>query len=276
MNLFNVHQEKCTKCGNCAAACPRSLIELKEKKFSGFPFPIHGSDEDCINCGHCVVVCPHDALTHRTMAPDQCPRLQEERLPPSPQVEHLLRYRRSVRAYQDKPVERELLEKLIDIARYAPSGHNSQPVHWLIIYDKNEVKRILEKVVAWARFARKKFPDVAKALFIERSLEDYDSGKDSFLRNAPHIIVAHSSKGDTSAKTSCTIAMTYLQLAAFSNGLATCWDRYIMSAISSWPPLKNAIDLPQGHIIYEAMLIGYPKYKFYRLPHRNQPKITWR
>jgi nitroreductase len=173
-------------------------------------------------------------------------------------------------------VERKRLEKLIDITCHAPSGHNSQPVHWLIIYDKNEVKRILEKVVAWARFTSKKFPDVSKAFIIERFLEDYDSGKDSFLRNAPHIIIAHASKGDTTARASCTIAMTYLELAAFSHGLATCWERYIMSAINDWPPLKNAMDLPQGHIIYEAMLIGYPKYKFYRLPQRNQPKITWR
>jgi Fe-S-cluster-containing hydrogenase component 2 len=136
MDLIAIDQEKCTKCGNCAAACPRNLLELKDQRCSGFPFPITGASEACINCGHCLVVCSHDALSHRTMSPDQCPRLQEEKFPDSHQVEHLLRNRRSFRDYQDKPVERELLEKLIDTARYAPSGHNSQPVHWLIIYDK--------------------------------------------------------------------------------------------------------------------------------------------
>ncbi len=276
MDLFTINQEKCTRCGNCALACPRRLIELKDKNFNGFPFPIPVAKEACIRCGHCVVVCPQYALSHKDMSPEQCPPLVEERLPTPLQVAHLLRYRRSFRAYKDKPVERELLEKVIDIARYAPSGHNSQPVHWLVIYDKNEVKRVSDKVIAWGRNARKTYPEIAKALLIERFLEDLDSGKDSFLREAPHIIIAHASNGDNTAATSCSIAMTYLELAAFSHGLASCWDGYILTAFNHWAPLRNTLDLPQGHTIYEVLLIGYPQYKFYRLPLRNKPKITWR
>ncbi len=276
MDFFTIDQARCTKCGNCALACPRSLIELKDKNFNGFPFPKPVAEESCIRCGHCVVVCPQDALSHKDMSKEQCPPLVEERLPTPLQVEHLLRYRRSVRAYQDKPVERELLEKLLDIARYAPSGHNSQPVHWLVIYEKNEVKRILEKLIAWGRHTRKNYPDIAKSSFFEHMLEDFDSGKDSFLREAPHIIIAHAKQGDNTTASSCSIAMTYLELAAFSHGLGTCRNMYIINAFNLWPPLRNALDLPQGHIIFEVLLIGYPQYKFYHLPLRNQSRITWR
>ncbi|MCP4157696.1 MAG: hypothetical protein GY757_58850, partial [bacterium] len=40
---------------------------------------------------------------------------------------------------RDKPVPRETLEEIIQVARYAPSGHNNQWANWLIISDKNEI-----------------------------------------------------------------------------------------------------------------------------------------
>jgi ferredoxin len=107
------------------------IIELKEE----FPVPVAGAEELCINCGHCVAVCPHGALSLKTMAPEQCPPVRKEWLFGPEQTEHFLRSRRSVRVYKDKPADRETLAKLIDMARFAPSGHNAQPVQWLVIYD---------------------------------------------------------------------------------------------------------------------------------------------
>jgi len=45
----------------------------------------------------------------------------------------IFRYRRSIRNYKTKAVEKEKIEKLIDMASYAPSGHNMQPVNWQIM-----------------------------------------------------------------------------------------------------------------------------------------------
>ncbi len=58
------------------------------------------------------------------------------------QAEQFLRSRRSIRKFRAKPVEREKIEKLLQIAGYAPSAHNAQPVHFLVIEDTKEVKRI--------------------------------------------------------------------------------------------------------------------------------------
>jgi len=68
------------------------------------------------------------------MTPDECPPVQKELLPFAQHIEHVLRSRRSIHASKKKPLDWETISKLIDISRYAPSGHNTQPVRWHVIY----------------------------------------------------------------------------------------------------------------------------------------------
>jgi nitroreductase len=78
------------------------------------------------------------------------------------------------------------------------------------------------------------------------------------------------------SQSSCFIALTYLELAAPSLGLGTCWAGYFTAAANFYPPLQKALDLPQGHLPYGATMIGYPKYSYQRIPPRNKPEISWR
>ena len=48
-----------------------------------------------------------------------------------------IKTRRSIRKYEDKPVDRSLIEEIIDIARFAPSWKNSQSVRYIAIYDND-------------------------------------------------------------------------------------------------------------------------------------------
>ena len=131
MSLLTVDQEKCQRDGICAEVCPVSIIEFKDK--DDFPTLIDGGDKLCIRCGHCVAVCPHSAMSHAIMKPEECLSVNDDWLFGPEQIEHFLRYRRSIRNYKNKQVEREVLTKLINVARFAPSGHNFQPVKWLVI-----------------------------------------------------------------------------------------------------------------------------------------------
>jgi hypothetical protein len=49
-----------------------------------------------------------------------------------------------------------------------------------------------------------------------------------------------------------------------------------MAAASSSPALINALALPGGHKCFGAMIVGYPKHEFKRIPLRNEPSIIWR
>ncbi len=51
-----------------------------------------------------------------------------------------LETRRSIRNFQDRPVERDVIEKLITLATQAPSAMNSQPWAFVVITDKNKLQ----------------------------------------------------------------------------------------------------------------------------------------
>ena len=54
--------------------------------------------------------------------------------------------RRSTRKYLNKPVSKELLEKIIETGRYAPSGGNSQSNHFIVIQNKQIIDRLVKMV----------------------------------------------------------------------------------------------------------------------------------
>jgi nitroreductase/NAD-dependent dihydropyrimidine dehydrogenase PreA subunit len=274
MSLFTVNQKKCHRDGLCVAECPAKLIEIIGEE--GFPTPIAEAEALCINCGHCVSICPHGALSLKTMAPGECPPVRKELVLGPEHGEHFSRSRRSIRNYKEKRVPREILTRLIEIARYAPTGHNLQPVHWLVIEEPEEVRRLAGMVADWMRFLINQGADLATGLRMDRIVEAWDQGVDRILRSAPNLIVAHGLKTLPSAQGACTIALTYLELAATSFGLGTCWAGYFNAAANFYPPLLETLALPQDHLPYGAMMIGYPKYAYQRMPLRNPPKITWR
>ncbi|MCC6443458.1 MAG: nitroreductase family protein [Armatimonadetes bacterium] len=63
----------------------------------------------------------------------------------------MLKTRRSVRAYRDKPVAKEILEDIIDCARLAPSANNGQPWEFVVVTDP-ETRRQIADLTAWGKF----------------------------------------------------------------------------------------------------------------------------
>jgi nitroreductase/NAD-dependent dihydropyrimidine dehydrogenase PreA subunit len=274
MSLINADPKKCKRDGICTEVCPAGIIELKDK--DAFPSLVVGGDEICIRCGHCVAVCPHGAMSHAIMKPEDCQSVNEEWLFGPKKVEHFLRYRRSVRNYKDKQIEREILTKLIDVAKFAPSGHNLQPVRWLVIHEKEEVQRLAAFVIDWMRYLIKEESPLVAALHLDRVVSSWEQGKDPICRKAPHIIVVHAHKEDRTAPSACTIALTYLELAASSFDLGACWAGYFNAAATLWPPMQKELGLPEGNVSFGAMMVGYPKFKYQRLPLRNDAETMWR
>jgi nitroreductase/NAD-dependent dihydropyrimidine dehydrogenase PreA subunit len=274
MSLFVVDQEKCKRDGVCVAECPMGIIELKGENL--VPTPTGDAEKLCINCGHCVAVCPHGAFSLRKMKPSQCPMVRSDWLLEPERVEHFLRARRSIRTYKDRPVERKVLTKLIDIARFAPSGHNIQPVRWLVIYDSDEVRHLAGLVIDWMRQMMKEHGPIAKAMHMDRVVDAWEAGIERICRGAPHVIVTHASKDERAAPAACTIALSYLELAAPSFGLGACWAGYFNAAANLWPAMQESLALPEGNTSFGSMMVGYPTYTYHRLPLRNDAKITWR
>jgi len=274
MSELTVDREKCNICGICVKECPLYIIKMQDAE--SLPAWSDDGESLCVKCGHCVISCPTTAISVNSITPDACIEVKRDLLPSAEQVELFLKSRRSVRAYKDKKVPRELLSKLIDIARYAPSGHNTQPVHWLVIENPNEVRRLAGIVADWMRMVIEDNPAMAQALHLDRIIIDWDRGNERIMRGAPHAIVAYGRKDNFMAPQAATIALTTLELAAYGYGLGACWAGYFHAAASGFPPMVEALGLPEGYNCLGAMMVGYPQHRFYRIPTRNQPHILWR
>jgi nitroreductase len=214
-------------------------------------------------------------MTLRTMKSEECPPLQKGLLPTAEQTEHFFRARRSIRTYKSEPVDEATLNKMIEMARYAPSGHNWQPVHWMVIDSADQMQKLTGLVIDWMRIMIKDHPEVAQPMHFAQVVEAWEKGLDRVLRGAPQLIIAHG-QALPPAQAACVIALAYLELASFSLGLGACWAGYFNAAATFYPPMQAALALPEGHQSFGAMMVGYPKFQYHRLPLRNEPKITWR
>jgi len=272
--LFTIDEEKCKRDGICAAECPLRLITLREG--DKLPEPVEKAERQCINCGHCLAVCPHDAFFLKEVSAEQLPMVDQSLLPQPAQAKQFLTARRSIRAYKKQQVAQSLLADLIDTARYAPSAVNMQPVHWLVVQKPEEVNRLAGLVIDWMRYVIETQPEVARNYNMKKLVDDWDQGTDRICRGAPHLIVAHAPEDLGASQSSCTIALAYLELAAFANGLGTCWAGFLHTASTMFPPLNEALALPEGHKCFGAMLIGYPKYQYRRLPLRKAARVIYR
>jgi nitroreductase/NAD-dependent dihydropyrimidine dehydrogenase PreA subunit len=270
--MITVNPELCNKDGICADVCPIKIISFTDGQL---PQPVPGADQMCIRCGHCVAACPTGALSHAAMAPEDCPPVRPEWQLSFEQAAHFLRSRRSIRVYRKKAVSSEDLTRLMETASYAPSGHNRQPVSWHVIYRKDELHRLTGLAADWMRDMIRKQPAMAASMHMELVVGAWDLGVDVICRNAPHLIIVHGPGADVTAQTAATIALTYLDLAAPTLDLGTCWAGFFQAAAMLWPPLQKALALPKGHVSYGAMMIGYPRHTYHRLPLRNPPAISW-
>ncbi len=273
MRLITIDPEKCRQDGLCAADCPMGIIRFKGR--GSRPELVPGAEAVCLRCGHCVAVCPHGALDHAEVPLDECPPLDPALSISLPQAEQFLRTRRSVRQFKKKPVERDMLQRLIETARYAPTGSNSQLVEWLVIDDPQKIKAISAQVIDWMRGILTD-PQVKMAPYLPLLVQAWDEGRDTILRSAPCLVTAMAPAEARNGMVDLTLALAYLELAAPLYGLGTCWAGLLQGALMNNPSLKPAIGIPQEYPFHYPMMIGHARTRYYRLPQRKAPRIRWR
>jgi len=274
MSLFEVDKEKCKRDGICVAECPFRLIEQRDEL--PVPTPVEGAEGMCIRCGHCVAVCPQGALSLAEMKSGDCPPVRKDMAIGIEQVEHFIRSRRSIRVYRDEKVGRDTIGKLIDVAHYAPTGTNTQQVKWLVIDSREAEYSLAEIVAGFMRYLIDTNDPFAAKYPLVGIVSAWDAGHDLISRGAPALVFVHAPKDYAAAQVDSTIALTTLDLAAPSFGLGTCWAGFFMAAAAHWPPLQQALSLSEGNACFGAMMVGYPKYQYHRLPLWNEADITWR
>ena len=267
MAKIQVDEEKCISCGDCSLACPAIFIAGGNK--------VQVVDEEhCTLCGHCLALCPVEAITIKEMDPGEFPDLPRD-LKVSPEtLATFLRSRRSCRVFAEKEVPRQVLEKLIDIARYAPTGHNSQNVQFIVIQDSKLIRTLASRTAIFFGNLHKMLtaPEVILPPWLQAHMrgirlnwEYYQAGKDRIFRNAPALIIIHALAENSSSAQNCHLAMAHIILQAQAMGLGTCIVGYFITAAERDPSIVKELEIPKESKIFTCCTAGYPVLKFRRL-----------
>jgi nitroreductase/NAD-dependent dihydropyrimidine dehydrogenase PreA subunit len=273
MPELTVHEQACTRCGLCASVCPWRLITFS---VDGLPCYGEAGPERCLVCGHCEAVCPPGAivvndqrLDPTTYAPADA-GIEPERLGA------YLRMRRSTRRYREEPVDRAVVGELMDIVRYAPTGNNRQDVHWLVIHDTRELRRLIRLAVDWLRETGARGTPLAARYNVPAMVRAWEEGRDTICLNAPHLVVASADGENPVAATNAVIALAHLEIVAPAFGLGACWGGIFLRAMHNCEPLRTALELLPGDAPVHCMMFGYPALRYQRPPKRNPAAIVWR
>lgn len=262
MYLIEINSETCINCGRCAASCPFFLFKMGE---GDTPRIREKAGELCIFCGHCIAACPTNAVSVNGVDGTRCEPAREATEDDFDRFKSLVKSRRSIRRFREKPVESAKMGKLLDLVRWAPSAANTQPVKWAVVNDSDMIRRLSVLAVDWMR-ENPRFESVVTA---------YDKGHDPILRGAPSVVVAYATDDAWNPAGDCVIAMTTFELAAAALGLGTCWAGFLMAGAKNDPKVGEMLDLPEGHSIHAAMMVGYAAESYHLIPPRKELECRW-
>lgn len=157
---------------------------------------------------------------------------------------NLLLYRRSIRTFSQEEVSDELIRKILELCRYAPTSRNSQSYYYVITGDTDKI----------------------------RALSNIRDQASAPLAGAPLVIAVCAAVEKTKRpQQDACIAAYHLLLAAAQHGLGTCWitdmDR---------PEVKELLSIPQEDYVACLTPLGYPLSYELELPERRDVKEIFR
>jgi nitroreductase len=155
--------------------------------------------------------------------------------------------RESIRSYDpNRPLEKQVLERILDAGRIAPSAANKQPWRFLLVSSRevlSQVRRCYAK---------------------------------PWFQEAPHILVVIGRPAEAwsrqdawnSIETDIAIAMDHMILAAENEGVGTCW-------VAAYDPavLRSALSLGPDDRVYAITPLGYPKPGFVKKGQKQRKNL---
>lgn len=138
--------------------------------------------------------------------------------------------RRSIRRYQNRPIEESVLTKVLEAGRLAPSARNEQDWRFIVVTDAN-----------------------LRAKMVDACLGQ------SFIQDAPvHLVVCVNNArdmdcGQPARTVDCSIALSFMMLEAVECGLGTCW----LGSFDN-QAVKALLHIPGDYQVVAVTPLGYP------------------
>jgi nitroreductase len=137
-----------------------------------------------------------------------------------------IKTRRSVRAYQQRPISRDILKDLVDCGRLAPTAMNQQPWEFVVVTEAAMLRRLAELI-----------------------------GHAQFMLTAPAAIVVLCKPLNWYVE-DASAATQNLLLAAQAHGMGSCWVAGDKQPYAD--AVRQALGAPEGYVVFSLVTLGYP------------------
>ena len=174
------------------------------------------------------------------------------------------RMRVTVRKYDQRPVERAKVEKILEAGRWAPTAVDLQPQRILVL----DTPEALDKVRQFCTFGYDKaYAELAK------ESDTPDHRHNVYYYGAPLVFLIcydttacwrHPQNGQSSGSTDATIVTTHMMLEAASLGLGSAWISYF-----DHDKARALLNIPEDYAINGMLYVGYPAADF-----KPNPKLS--
>jgi nitroreductase/Pyruvate/2-oxoacid:ferredoxin oxidoreductase delta subunit len=314
---FEYESDQCTHCKACIQTCPTSCLQWNEEKKEPYATGLSGIELACIGCNNCETVCPagcirmrgeYKVLKGRYKTPDD--KTGDMTLPipfgnndseksfediekDLTETEKIIYRRRSVRMFKNKPLEKDIIRRLIEAARFAPSAGNGQPFKFIVVTNR-EINRNVDqkcakilKIINWLYAGQNRWRKILISILSILSANKWDQRPIAAMEkicmtngvitfDAPAVIhVLKDKRGISHPDIDAAISAHNIILTAHSLGLGTCYIGFIASTAPYAPAVKKMLKIKYPYEIVTSICVGYPKLKYDKPVPRAQASIDW-
>lgn len=143
--------------------------------------------------------------------------------------------RRSIRQFKPQPISMEILEKLVNAARLAPSAANLQPLEFVVV-DEEEVRKKIFSCLRWAAY-----------------IAPQGDPRPGHEPRAYIIILVNTELKEKGYEYDAGAAIGNMILAAWEQGIGSCW---LLSVERN--KIQDVLEIPKTHKIDSVLALGYP------------------
>lgn len=258
-----IDQEKCVGCGLCCKDCPSHVLGLEGGKAAVL-------SDLCLKCGHCIAICPQSAVAIGGYDMNEVKAYGKINFGIDGDVLlNTIKCRRSVRQYKDKPVEKDVIEKIIEAGRFTPTGSNKQNVRYIVV--EKSISLFEAEGLATFRKWKPLAGFMSKFVKLPYDLNRYKLEPGFFFQGAP-VVIFIVSKDVVNA----SLATMSMELMAEAMGLGTLYVGLFSRAAKMNKRIRKELGLTKKENLVTCLAIGYPDVKYMRTVPRKKADIEWR
>lgn len=186
-----------------------------------------------------------------------------------------IKARRSQRSYQNRQLEQETLERILEAGRYAPTGGNLQSVHFLVIRNADILKNL--RILVERGFRKIKWSDDLY-ISIKNGIKNSQKGMYPFYYEAPVLVVLANKKGNLNGLADSACAAENMMLEATELGIGSCWINQLhwLDDDADIRSYLEVFGLGKDETICASVALGYAADGEKRsVPERTGMKVTY-